>query len=68
MNSTQLNEVLADEISKIRSGKSKVEVANSVARLASVMVAVANVELKAMNIGKGGTKRLPRLLLERSRA
>jgi hypothetical protein len=60
MNGTQLNDVLADEIIKLRSGKSKVDVANSVARLGGVMVAAAKVELLALRLTR--SRRLPKLL------
>lgn len=61
MNASQLNDVLSDEINKLRSGKSKVDVANSVARLGSVMVAAAKVELMALRVTR--SRRLPKLLL-----
>ena len=60
MNASQLNDVLADEITKLRSGKSKVDVSNSVARLGSVMVSAAKVELMAMRLTR--QRRLPKLL------
>jgi len=61
MNATQLNDVLSDEITKLRAGKSKVDTSNSVARLASVMVAAARVELQAMRLTR--TRKMPKLLL-----
>lgn len=60
MNATQLNNVLSDEITKLRSGKSKVDIANSVARLGSVMVAAARVEIQALRMTR--SRRLPKLL------
>ena len=53
MDLTELNRVLGDEIYRMRSGKAKPERLHAIARVGSVMVRGATVQLEAIKIMGG---------------